>query len=157
MRTFWQLDKLLQQQYWNLGNLVTFQMDNFNDAYNYAQQLFQYRGTRVKMGAPHDNANPVMETDRGEYLQEANWIQNLGWRSVVMRRYVNERDKEGFVAYVDRTQEVTRAELNKWQMVEIKERLLKRRGIPVIDVLKIVNQRKLTSKKDDKDRKAPSA
>jgi hypothetical protein len=146
IQAFWQLDKLLQQQYWNLGNLVSFQMDNFNDAYNFAQQLFQYQSKATKFDAPREGINPTAETDRGQYLQEANWIQNLGWRSVVMRRYVNERDKEGFIAYVNKTQEVARAELNKWQMVEIKERLLKRRALPVIDVLKIVNQRELSSR-----------
>lgn len=146
IQAFWQLDELLQKQYWNLGNLVTFQMDNFDDAHTLSQQLFKYIIEEKKYESPKEGLNPTAEPHTGQLRSRANWIQNLGVRRVLMRRYIDEQKKEGFVAYIDKTMEVERASLTKWQMVELKEQLFKRRAIPVIDVLKIVNQRKLVDK-----------
>jgi hypothetical protein len=148
IQAFWQLDDILIKQYWNLGNLITFQMDNLDDAYKLAQQLFQYEVTRVKFDAPREGVNPTAETDRDQYLQEANWIQNLGKRKLLMRRYVNEQEKEGIIAYVDETTHVERADLNVFQLVELKEQLLKNgRAIHVKDALRAINARKLRKKK----------
>ena len=148
IQAFWQLDDILFKQYWNLGNLITFQMDNLDDAYKLAQQLFQYEGTRIKFDAPREGLNPTAETDRGQYLQEANWIQNLGKRKMLMRRYLNEQEKEGIIAFVDETSHVQRADLNVYQLVELKEQLLKNgRAIHVKDALRAINARTLRKKK----------
>jgi hypothetical protein len=149
LQAFWQLEDTLMKQYWNLGNLITFQMDNLDDAYKLAQQMFKYETTRVKFDAPKEGTNPTAEGDRGQYLQEANWIQNLGKRRMLMRRYVNEQEKEGCIAYVHETTFVERAELDVFQMVELKEQLLKNgRAVHVKDALRIVNNRNLDDPKD---------
>lgn len=149
IQAFWQLDDILIKQYWNLGNLITFQMDNIDDAYKLAQQMFKYIDQAKKFDSPREGANPTGEPDRGQYLSRANWIQNLGKRRLLMRRYLNEQDKEGFVAYVDETQFVKRAQMDIWQQIELKERLLKNgRAIHVKDALRVINNR--TEKKKER-------
>jgi hypothetical protein len=120
LQAFWQLDKLLQEQYWNLGNLMTFQMDNFNDAYKLAQQLFPYSARETKYDAPSDRSNPLAKTDREQYLEEANWIQRLGKRRVLMRRYIDEQNKEDFVAFVNKTKDVKLADMSAKEIYDLK-------------------------------------
>jgi hypothetical protein len=144
IQAFWQLEDTLIKQYWNLGNLVTFQMDNLDDALMLARQLFKYIDQTAKFDAPREGANPTAEPDQGQSLLRANWIQNLGKRRMLMRRYLNEQDKEGFIAYVDETQFVNRADLDVFQLVELKEQLLKNgRAVHVKEALRVINARDL--------------
>ena len=149
LQAFWQLDELLQEQYWNLGNLMTFQMDNFNDAYRLAQQLFPYSSKETKYDAPSDHSNPMVKTDREQYLEEANWIQRLGPRRVLMRRYMDEQNKEEIVAFVNKTKHVDLAGLDPKEIYDLKIELIKKSGraIHYKDALRQVNSRKLKEKK----------
>ena len=145
IQAYWQLTDDLKEQIWNLGNIVCFAMENHKDAYTLSQQLFKYDSKRAKWHAASDRSNPTAEPDRGQYLTDANWIQNLNWRQAVMRRYVNERDKERFVIFVERTREKPIGQ-PRVPLSELKEELLKRRAIPVSDALEVINQRKLIYK-----------
>lgn len=142
IQAFWQLEELLKEQVWNLGNIVSFAMDNINDAYKMAQQLFEYDPTHTKFDAPSERSNPTAEPDRGQYLTEANWIQNLKWRQVVMRRYIDERTKEGNVNFVATTKERPVKDL---PIEDVKTELFKRRAISVREAVKEINNRRLTS------------
>ncbi len=142
IQALWQLNDVLKEQIWNLGNIVTFSLENHNDAYAFAQQLFKYDRKSEKSSSNDRGGNPVYESDRGQYLQAANWIQNLKWRQVVMRRYINGRDKEPFVNFVNMTREKPTGQLPK-PLHEIKEDLFKRYAISVKDALKVINARKL--------------
>ena len=142
IQAHWQLDKLLKEQIWSMGNLVTFSLSNFDDAYSFAQQVFEYDTSQIRLSPTSDGGRSVVETDRGQYLQIANWIQRLPWRQAVMRRYINEQESESFVAFVERTREKPQGELPR-PMSEIKRSLFRRRAIPVRDALDVVNNRKL--------------
>ena len=147
IQAYWQLDNLLQEQIWNLGNQVTFALDNFNDAYKFAQQVSKYDRRSEKLPSLSHHTHPIMEPDRGQYLTTTNWLQNLKWRQVVMRRYINEREKEAFVRFVNQTKEKPKSILSSQELIEVKEELFKKRAVPVKDALKRINQRKLLSKK----------
>jgi hypothetical protein len=145
IQAHWQLDDLLQEQVWNLGNQVLFALDNFNDAYKSAQQLSKYDARGEKLPALSLHSLPVFEPDRGQYLTMANWLQHLQWRQVVMRRYLNERDKEPFINFVNRTSEKPQDVLSLPQLFEVKEALFKRRAIPVKDALNVINKKKMAA------------
>jgi hypothetical protein len=149
IQAFWQLEETLMKQYWNLGNLITFQMDNLDDAVILAQQLFRYVDQAKKFKAKSDHVNPTAEPDKGQTLIRANWIQNLGERRMLMRRYVDERNKEGFIAYVQKTTNVERADLNVLQLVELKEQLLSdSRAVHVKEALNTINARRIKDKRE---------
>ena len=142
IQAHWQLANLLKEQIWNMGNLVTFSLFNFDDAYRFAQQVFEYDKEQVRLSPFGESGQFVAETDRGQYLQIANWIQRLPWRQAVMRRYITEQESEPFVAFVERTRELPSGRLPR-PMSEIKRNLFRRRAIPVRDALNVVNHRKL--------------
>ncbi|MCP4425763.1 MAG: hypothetical protein GY803_14810, partial [Chloroflexi bacterium] len=79
----------------------------------------------------------------------ANWIQNLGWRQMVMRRYHNERDKDPFIRFVAQTREKPQGQLPA-PLSDIKEKLLRKRAILIKDALATINQRKLVYNKAKK-------
>lgn len=147
IQSYWQLDELLKEQIWNLGNIVSFEMDNINDAYKMAQQLFEYDSTHTKFDAPNDRSNPTAEPDRGQYLTEANWIQRLGERKVIMRRYINERTKESNINFVAQTKERPTKDL---PIEDVKTQIFKRRAVQVREALKEINNRSLTTKPQDR-------
>jgi hypothetical protein len=156
IHAFWQLEGLLEEQYWNLGNLMTFQMDNLNDAYKLAQQIFPYSAKETKYQAPSGNANPLVKTDREQYLEEANWIQRLGERKVLMRRYLDEKNKKPFVAFVNRTKHVELAQLDAKELFEIKTNMVKGSGraILVKDALREINKRDIVIEETDDEKQA---
>jgi hypothetical protein len=143
IQAFWQLDNLLQEQYWNLGNLMTFQMDNLNDAYKIAQQIFPYSAKETKYDAPSERSMPLAKSDREQYLEEANWIQRLGERKVLMRRYLDERNKEPYVAFVNKTRHVDLADLDAKELFAMKIKMVKESGraVHIKDALREINKR----------------
>jgi hypothetical protein len=145
IQALWQLAENLEKQIWSLGNVVSFGIDDFNEAYTLAQQLFEYDPQNVKLEPTTDRGQPVIEADRGQYLTEANWIQHLKHREAVMRCYVSEAEQEPLVRHIERTSEKPNTPPTE-SIVEIKERLLRQRAIPVKDALKVINERKLTFK-----------
>jgi hypothetical protein len=152
IQAFWQLDDKLKEQFWNLGNLVTFSLDNFDDSYKFAQQVFMYDPSSEKFPARSEIGQPIVEQDRGQYLTAANWIQNLKWRQMVMRRYVNEREKEQFVGFVRKTREKPEVQLPE-PLDAIKERLLRRWAVEVEAALEVVNERSFKTVRSDKNKK----
>ena len=143
IQAYWQLDNLLQEQIWNLGNQVTFALDNFNDAYKFAQQVSQYDRRSEKLPSLSHHTHPVMEPGRGQYLTVTNWLQNLKWRQVVMRRYINEQEKEAHIRFVSRTREKPTSGLSPQRLLEVKADLFQKWAMPVNDALRVINSRKL--------------
>lgn len=135
-----QLDEDLRQKIWSLGNTVIFGLDSFNEALEVAQQHFEYDPTQVKL--QRDNGNPLMETDRGAYLQQANWIQHLRHRECIMKLYVDEGHEEDFVRYIERTNDKPNRAISVDKSAVI-ERLLRRRAVPIREALQAVNSRRI--------------
>ena len=80
-------------------------LSNHDEAYEMAQQLFRYDPYTVKVAPTNERSNPIMEPDRGQYLQLADWIQSLGHRQCIMRRYVSEKAIEEKIQFVRKTAE----------------------------------------------------
>jgi hypothetical protein len=139
-----QLALALKEQIWSIGNIVSFAISNFDEAYEVAQQIFPYDPKTIKLGAKSETGQPILEPDRGQYLQVANELQRLGHRECVIRRYISERQLDKYVLWVKRTKEVkiTQADHN---LEEFKSRLLRENGVRVKDALRVVNQRSLSS------------
>ena len=66
-----------------------------------------------------------------------------------MKRYIDEGEEEAFVGYVQKTRDKPDKPLDE-SLRQIKDRLLRRRAIPVRDALEVVNSRKLTQMKGKK-------
>jgi hypothetical protein len=144
IQAFWQLTELLKEQIWNLGTVVAFAMENQKDAYAIAQQLAVYDPESVKFNYQRQGANPTAEPDRGQFLQIADFIQKkMGWRQMLLRRYINEREKDPYIRFVEQTRDKPKGTLPA-SLTEIKEELFRKRALPVKDVLTVVNQRKLS-------------
>jgi len=149
-----QLSPTLRDQIWSLGNIVCFAISNFDEAYELAQQLFPYAPNTIKVPARSERGQPIMEPDRGQYLAIANWIQRLKHRECVIRRYVSEKDMDRYVYYVPKTKENPANDIGE-TITEVKESLIRERGVRVRDALEIINQRKIVSKSASTRKKTP--
>jgi hypothetical protein len=138
-----QLAPVLREQIWSIGNVMCFAVSNFDDAYDIAQQLFRFDPLRAKIPPKTDLQRPVIETDRSQYLTIANWIQRLQHRQCVIRRFWSEKKLDQNIRMVPRTKELPSNRTDD-NLGEIKESLLKERGVLVRDALEVINQRKLT-------------
>jgi hypothetical protein len=141
-----QLAPTLRSQIWSIGNIVCFAISNFDEAYEIAQQLFKYEPQSIKMEARSDSSNPIIETDRGQYLSIANWIQRMAHRECIVRRYFSEKGMDKYVRHIKQTRQHTDLPMSI-TLDEIKERLLKQRGVRVRDALEVVNNRVLLKTK----------
>lgn len=139
-----QLALNLKEQIWSIGNIVSFAISNFEEAYEIAQQIFPYDPRTIKLGAKTDTGQPIVEPDRGQYLQVANELQRLAHRECVIRRYVTEKQLDKYVLWVKRTKEVKFAQAGS-NIEDFKCRLLKENGVRVKDALQVINQRNLSS------------
>ena len=135
-----QLALTLRQQIWSIGNVVSFAVSNFEEAYEIAQQIFAYRPDTVKLGPKTDTQQPMLEADKGQYLQIANDIQRMRHRECIMRRYVSEKVLDRHTLWVRKTKDVPANNVN---LPELKEILLRQRGVRVRDALEEINKRDL--------------
>ena len=137
-----QLAPTLRQQIWSIGNIVSFAVSNFDESFELAQQLFPYNPATEKLSAKTETQNPVIEPDRGQYLQIANELQRMQHRECIIRRYRSEKILDKHVLWVRKTKEVSNLS-SKPSVDELKERLLVERGVRVRDALEVINSRKL--------------
>jgi len=137
-----QLAPTLREQIWSIGNIVSFAVSNFEEAYELAQQIYPYNPETVKLRARTDNQQPVIEPDRGQYLQIANDLQRMQHRECIIRRYQSEKILDKYVLWVKKTKDVP-TEPTEITVVEFKEILLKERGVRVRDALQVINQRSI--------------
>jgi len=142
-----QLDDDLKKKIWGLGNTVCFGVDSQNEAYEIAQQLFDYDPKKVKFGAASSTGQPIAEPDRGGYLIGANWLKHLPARAVILKRWINEISEEPFVQFIQKTTDKPSKPLQE-PLLQIKKRILKRNAIPIRDALRIINSRTLTRIKE---------
>jgi hypothetical protein len=143
-----QLAPILKEQIWSIGNVVSFAVSNFKEAYDIAQQLFPYVPTTIKIAAKSDTQQPIIEPDRGQYLKIANDIQNMGHRECVIRRYISEKEIDKYIRWVKKTKDVKNAPTDI-TVEDLKEHLLKRRGVRVRDALDVINRRTEEKKVSD--------
>ena len=137
-----QLDDDLRKKIWSLGNTACFGIDSHKEAYEIAQQLFNYDPQKIKFAATSDTGQPIVEQDRGGYLIGANWLQHLPARSLVLKRWIDEGTEERFVQFIQSTSDKPDGPLPT-ELIEIKEQLLERTAIPIEEALKAVNSRTL--------------
>lgn len=137
-----QMSEELRPHIWSLGNVVSFAISNFNEAYEIAQQLFMYDPKQQKLPPLSDRQQPMIENDRGQYLEIANWIQRLKRRECIVRRHVSESRMEDKVLHVAETKTSTTVlNINKSDLESLKDALLRERGIRVRDALEVINRR----------------
>lgn len=135
-----QLAPVLKEQVWSIGNVVSFAVSNFQESYEIAQQLFPYEPKTIKIAAKSDTQQPIIEPDRGQYLKIANDIQNMGHRECIMRRYFSEKAMDKYVRWIKRTKEVPTSQ-TVMTLDELKEKLLRKRGVSVKEALDVINKR----------------
>ena len=138
-----QLALTLRQQIWSFGNIVSFAISNFEEAYELSQQIFKYDSKTIKLDAKSDAGQPIVETDRGQYLQMANDLQRMTHRECIIRRYQSEKILDKYVLWVKQTKNTPQIPLEA--VSELKETLLKARAVRVKDALDVINQRKLVN------------
>lgn len=146
-----QLAPNLREQVWSIGNLLCFAVSNFDEAYEIAQQLFPYEKEAVKLPAVRGKGQPIIETDRGQYLTLANKIQRMNHRECLIRRYSSERILEKYIVWVKQTKEWPSTPIEN-SVLGLKNILLKEKGIRVSYALDLINNRTLK-----RDTKPPSA
>jgi hypothetical protein len=125
---------------WGYANIVLFSMYNFNDRFEAAQQLFPYQSDTVKAQAKTLTQQNIYEPDRGQYLQIANELYNMGHRECIVRRQKSETDTNNELVWVKKTKEApltaTPAELQ-----ELKEMKMQAYGTRVNDVNTSIHRR----------------
>jgi hypothetical protein len=135
-----QMSEELRPHIWSLGNVVCFGISNFDEAYRIAQQLFKYDPKTIKMDSRSDTSQPIVEPDRGQYLQIANDLQRLAHRECIIRRYQSERVMEKNILWIKKTKDVPNTPM-KISVDALKDRLLQERGIRVQEALDSINKR----------------
>jgi hypothetical protein len=121
----------------------SFAVSNFEEAYEISQQIFKYDAKTIKLDAKSDTGQPIVETDRGQYLQMANDIQRMTHRECIIRRYQSEKVLDKYVLWVKQTRSTPQISVEK--VSELKEMLLKERTVRVRDALDEINQRKIVN------------
>ena len=137
-----QLAKPLDEQIWSLGNKVVFAVENKEEAEKLAHQLFKYDPRYMKQPARSPSQNNITEPEGGQDRIIADWIQNLKFREALMRRYISERKLDPFVRHVRQTRNHP-TNPPAGTLYELKDNLLKERGVRVRDALEVINQRDL--------------
>jgi hypothetical protein len=137
-----QLAPTLREQIWSIGNIVSFAVSNFEEAYELAQQIFSYRPDTVKLQAKTETSQPLVEPDRGQYLQIANQMQRMKHRECLMRRYISEKILDTHVRWIRQTKDIP-TNPTDMTVLELKEKLLKELGVRVRDALQVINQRNI--------------
>lgn len=140
MQELAQMSDKLRPHIWSLGNVVCFAIANFDEAYEIAQQLFSYEPMAERLPAINSRNKPIMETDRGQSLIIANWLQQLQKRECVMRRQVTEQERDPLVRHVPQTITVKTIH-NQARLNELKEELIRRSGVRIHDALELINRR----------------
>ena len=135
-----QMSDELRPHIWSLGNVVCFGMFNFDEAFELAQQLFPYESLLQRVPATNSLHHPIMENDRGQFLLIADWLQRLNKRECVMRRQVAEQERDKYVRHVPKTLDVN-LDNNQARLNELKEELIKQRGVRIHDALELINRR----------------
>jgi hypothetical protein len=137
-----QMSDELRPHIWSLGNIVSFAIANFNEAYEIAQQLSEYNPKMQKLPPANPTGQPMMETDRGQYLEICNWIQRMKRRECIMRRHLSESKMDDKVRHVaeTRTSQTINADIKAY-LEEVKDYLLQETGIRVRDALEVINRR----------------
>jgi len=135
-----QMSAELRPHIWSLGNIVCFALTNFNEAFELSQQLFKYEPQVVKIPPRTEIQQPILEPDRGQYLAIANYIQRMKHRECILRRYLSEKMMDRYVRMVPRTKENYMVRTED-QIKDLKERLLKERGVRLRDALEVIHKR----------------
>jgi hypothetical protein len=146
-----QLAKPLDEQIWSLGNKMVFAMENKDEAEKVAHQLFKYDPRYTKQPARTLQQNPITEPEHGQDRIIADWIQNLGFREALMRRFISERQLDPFVRHISKTRDHP-SQFPAEPVSALKERLMRERGVRVRDALEVINRRALTQE----DRRPPT-
>ncbi|MBL8049616.1 MAG: hypothetical protein JNM46_00200 [Anaerolineales bacterium] len=144
-----QLAPTLRQQIWSIGNIVSFAVSNFEEAFELAQQIFPYDPATVKLSAKTENQNPVTEPDRGQYLKIANDLQRMQHRECIIRRYRSEKILDKNVLWVKKTKEISNLP-SKSNVDELKERMMQERGVRIRDALEVINKRNVKAETQSK-------
>jgi hypothetical protein len=130
----------LRPHIWSYGNIITFSVFNFDDAFELAQQLFPYYPQSIKMPSRTDTGQPITEPDRGQYLQIANKIRGMKHRECLVRSYISEREPEKYIRWVPKTKDVAMTATDS-EVAELKQELLEKYGVRIRDALTVINQR----------------
>jgi hypothetical protein len=84
----------------------------------------------------------MMENDRGQYLEISNWIQRMKRRECIIRRHVSEQRMDDYIRHVLETKASPMInQCSKSDVDDIKEALLRERGVRVRDALDVINRR----------------
>lgn len=144
IQALWQLDKDLRERIWSLGNVVCFGVLDFEEALTIAQQLFQYDPTLTKLPEKTPTQRAITELGPGQYTRFANWLQSLNHRECVIRRYLQESQRDVFIRHLPQTRDLSLT-ISRTELIEMKRILLRQRGLPVREALEAINARKLAA------------
>ncbi len=143
IQALWQLDENLARQVWSLGNIVSFAVSNVDEAETIARQLFTYDPQYIKHAPKTEQQNATTESQQGQDRLIADWIQNLKPREFIMRRFVTEQQRDPGVIYIPKTSEFPNNKPYE-DRNEVKQWLLRGRGVTVRESLNETNKRDLT-------------
>jgi hypothetical protein len=140
-----QLSRELEEHVWSIGNVVSFAVSNFDEAFDLARQIFKYEPRMEKLPPKDPKHQPILEPDRGQYLEITNWIQRLAHRQCIVKSYRSEQVLEKYVRFVPKTREIPTTPTDE-SLVDLKDRLLKERAVRVRDALEVINNRKIVDR-----------
>lgn len=135
-----QLAEPLDEQIWSLGNKIVFAVENKKEAEEIAHQLFQYDPRYTKQPAVTPYQNKITEPEGGQDRLIGDWIQNLRFRECLIRRFYSESKPDPHIRHVRKTRDKPKNP-PAMPLFELKEQLLRERGVRVREALEVINQR----------------
>jgi len=135
-----QLDPVLQENIWGLGNRIIFSLTNKNDCSMAAYQMGMYDPRMVKQFAKTDSQNNITEPEKGQDRTIADWIWGMDHRECIFQRYHSEKRQDPFTWHISQTKGASLM-TDRSILEETKDELLREYAVPVNDAIAAVSAR----------------
>ncbi len=137
--------KGLEDVFFSFGNMAVFSLLDIEDCFTGVKNLFPFDPQIVKVAAKHEGQHDIMENRDEQLAVGAYQLQKLAQRECYVRRFIDEARMDKII-HIGRTREV-RLSATHGDVENLKDDLMRKRGVPLAEAEKIISKRKLTIQK----------
>jgi hypothetical protein len=141
--------KGLEDVFFSFGNMVVFSLLDIEDCFEIVRNFFPFEPGTVKVPARREDQHDIMENRDEQLAVRAYKLQHLSQRECYVRRFINEA-KMDKVIHIGRTREIKLSATHE-DIEKLKDSLMAKRGVKLETAKEIINGRKLTYGKAEKE------
>jgi hypothetical protein len=136
--------KGLEDAFFSFGNMVVFSLLDIEDCIAVVKNLIPFDPQLVKVPSLREGQHDIMENRDEQLAVRAYQLQRLEQRECYVRRFIGESRMDRII-HIGKTREV-RLSATHQDVERLKDRLMLKRGVPLADAEKVINQRKISVK-----------